>query len=297
MPASTRSRMSLAALLLLAAVCPGADADAWRQRGFTVTEKGGVITGLAGPTKGFTADDFRAIAAITTLTSLNLDGGGGALNDDAMRLLGGLADLRELTCNSCDLSDDGFRLVAGFRKLRSLTLFHPSRGRADFTGAGFAPFAELPEFERMTLAGANVGDPALAAIARLPHLRELRLWHNTETADGLRLIAGNATLRKLTVGQRLAGRERKPPSLDDASLAAIAQMPGLEELSLQEARLSGDALLKLKDTPRLKKLTVSQVDTPAADIERVRAALTNVTLDWKPLTDEQAKMLVDKLKL
>jgi hypothetical protein len=300
MPASRLSRLlAISALLglLLGARCPAGDADAWRARGFTVTEKGGAITGLSGPTKGFGADDFRALAAVATLTSLSLDGAGGALTDDAMRQLAGLGGLRELSFNSCSLSDDGLRLLAGLHGLRSLSLFHPSRGRADFTGAGLAALAELPEFERLTLAGSTAGDAALAAIATLPHLRELRLWHNTETAAGLAKLAGLASLRKLTLGQRLAGKERPPASLGDAALTALARLPALEELSLSDARLGLDALLTLKDLSKLKKLTVAQVDTPAADVERLRAALPGVAIDWKPLTPEQAQALVDKLKL
>ncbi len=131
----------------------------------------------------------------------------------------------------------------------------------------------------------------------MPRLTGLRLWHNVETAEGLKALSAMSSLRKLTVGQRLAGRPPKPPSLSDASLPALAQIQGLEELSLQEARLSSEALMRLKDLPKLKKLTVSQVDTPAADIEKLRAAQPNVTVDWKQLTDEQAKALSDKLKL
>lgn len=184
-----------------------------------------------------------------------------------------------------------------FVRPRSLSLFHPSRSNAAFTGAGLAHLAGLPQFESLTLAGANTGDAALTAIAKLPRLTGLRMWHNLETADGLKALSAMTSLRKLTVGQRLAGRPPKPPSLSDASLPALAQIAGLEELSLQEARLGGEALMKLKDLPNLKKLTVSQVDTPVTDIEKLRAALPNITIDWKPLTEEQAKMLTDKLKL
>jgi len=282
-------------LLALTTCCLGADAAALTAKGFKVTEKGGVITGLTGPTKGFTADDFKTIATVTTLTQLSLDGG--EVNDDNLRLLAGLSGLQTMSFNGTSFSDDGCKTFASFTKLRSLALFHPSRSNAAFTGAGLVHLAELPEFENLTLAGANVGDAALAAIAKLPRLTGLRLWHNIETAEGLKALSAMTSLRKLTVGQRLCGRSPKPASLSNASLPALAQIQGLEELTLQEARLSGDALLVLKGLTKLKKLTVSQIDTPAADIEQLKAALPNVTIDWKPLTEEQAKMLTDKLKL
>ncbi|MBA3697675.1 MAG: hypothetical protein H0W78_02240 [Planctomycetes bacterium] len=282
-------------LFVLATCCLGADAAALSAKGFKVTEKNGVITGLNGSTKGFTADDFKAIAAVTTLTQLSLDGG--EVNDENLTRLAGLSALQTMSFNATSFSDDGCKVFAGFPKLKSLALFHPSRSNPAFTGAGLAHLAALPEFESLTLAGANVGDPALTAIATLPRLKSLRLWHNIETADGLKALSSMTSLRKLTLGQRLAGRPAKPASLSDASLPSIAKITGLEELTLQEARLSGDALMKLRDLPNLKKLTVSQVDTPAADVEKLKAALPKVTIDWKPLTEEQAKTLTEKLKL
>jgi hypothetical protein len=285
-------------LLLLLAIttcCLGADAAALTAKGFKVTEKAGVITGLSVPAKGLTVEDFKAIGAITTLTQLGLDGD--EVNDDNIKLLAGLTGLQSMSCNGCSFGDDGFRTLAGFTKLKNLALFHHARSNPAFTGAGLAHLASLAEFESLTLAGANVGDAALQAIAKLPHLSGLRLWHNVETADGLKALSGMTSLKKLTVGQRLAGRPAKPASLSDVSLPTLAQIQGLEELSLQEARLSGDALLMLKGLTKLKKLTVSQVDTPAADVEKLKAALPNVAIDWKPLTEEQAKTLTEKMKL
>lgn len=298
MPVSAAIRsLALLLALTLTAALSGSEADTWRQRGFTVTEKAGAIISLSGATKGFATADFQALGAMVTLTSLSLDGNGGALTDDALRQLAGLAALQNLSFNGSSFSDDGFRVLAGFHELRGLALFHPSRGRADFTGGGLAQLATLPAFERLTLAGSTAGDAALTAIATLPHLRELRLWHNTETAAGLRMLAALATLRKLTLGQRLPGREATPPSLCDAVLPSLAQLTGLEELTVNDARLGGEALLTLQSLTALKKLTAAQVDTPAADVARLRAALPEAVIDWKPLSDEQAAALREKLKL
>lgn len=282
-------------LLALATSCLGADAAALTAKGFKVTEKGGVVTALNGSAKGLTVEDFKAIGAITTLTQLNLDGG--EVDDANLKLLAGLTALQSLSFNATSFTDDGCKVFASFPKLKSLALFHPSRSNSAFTGAGLAHLAELPEFESLTLAGANTGDAAMLAIAKLSRLKSLRLWHNLETAEGLKALSGMTALKKLHLGQRLPGRPAKPASLTDATIADLVRMSGLEELSLMEARLSGDALLALKGLPTLKKLTIAQVDIPAADIDKLKAALPTVTLDWKPLTEEQGKMLTDKLKL
>lgn len=282
-------------LLALATCCLGADTAALTAKGFKLTEKNGVVTGLNGSVKGLTADDFKAIGAITTLTQLNLDGG--EVDDANLKLLAGLTSLQSMSFNATNFTDDGCKVFAGFPKLKNLALFHPSRSNAAFTGAGLAHLASLPEFESLTLAGANTGDAAMHAIAKLTRLKSLRLWHNLETADGMTALSGMTALKKLHLGQRLPGRPAKPASLTNATLADLAKMTGLEDLSLMEARLSGDALLAVKELPNLKKLTIAQVDIPAADVEKLKAALPKVAIDWKPLTEEQGKMLTDKLKL
>ncbi len=142
-----------------------------------------------------------------------------------------------------------------------------------------------------------MGDAALEAIAALPRLRELRLWHNLETVDGLRRLASLTQLRTLTLGQRLPGRDATPPSLCDAALAAIAGIASLEELSLQQAHLTFAALAGLKQLPKLKKLTAAQVDLPAADVDRLRSALPGVTIAWTVMSEQEAAAQREKMKL
>ena len=65
---------------------------------------------------------------------------------------------------------------------------------------------------------------------------------------------------------------------------------------LDEARLSLAALQRLKELPRLKKLELRRIDISAADIEMLRAALPSVSIDWKPLTDDERAKLEAFLK-
>lgn len=291
----------LVLLLVLATCCLGtaaaADTAALKAKGLTLAEKNGVVTTISGEAKSLTIDDWRTIARLTSLTTLRVNRAS-SLTDKTLALLAPLVNLQEMSLEGSDFSDEGCKHFAPFTKLKSLALFHPSRNRAEFTGAGLAHLAVLPAFERLTVAGANVGDAAFIAVAKLPHLVEFRQWHNLETAAALSHLKGMPKLRRLMIGQRLTSKTRgKEPSFTDATIDLIVQLTGLEELTLTEARLSGDALIKLKALPKLKKLSVSQVDTPAADIEKVKAALNGVTISWKPLTEEQGKMLADKLKL
>jgi hypothetical protein len=292
--------VALAFLLLGVGMAPSTCADAaadLRARGLTVTEKDGAITALAGPFQGLGEEGVAAIAGQTALTTLNLSGAAGMITDAFIARIAALGSIRDLVFNGADVSDAGMRQLAGLPHLRSLTLFHPSRGRGDFTGAGIAALATLPDFERLTVAGGTVGDAAIIAIAALPHLRDLRLWHNQETVDGLARLTSLTQLRTLTLGQRLAGRDATPPSLCDAALAAIAGISSLEELSLQQAHLTIEALSGLKKLAQLKRLTASQIDLPAADVERLRAALPGVTIAWTVMSEQEAATQREKLKL
>jgi hypothetical protein len=273
------------------------DAAGLRARGLTVTEHEGAITALAGPFQGLGEEGITAITGLTALTTLNLNGAAGMITDAFIARIATVGSIRDLVFNGADFSDAGMRQLAGLPHLRSLTLFHPSRGRGDFTGAGIAALGTLPDFERLTVAGGTVGDAAMTAIAALPRLRELRLWHNQETVEGLRCLASLTQLRTLTLGQRLPGRDATPPSLCDAALATIAGLTSLEELSLQQAHLTVAALAGLKQLPKLKKLTASQIDLPAGDVDRLRAALPGVTIAWTAMSEQEAATQREKMKL
>ncbi len=297
-------RIPPSALLLLAlwsvVSVPGGAADdvvALRAKGLTVTEKAGAIIAVAGPFQGLGEDGLTTIAGLSALTSLNLNGSTGMITDAVITRIVAVGNLRELVFNGADFSDAALRTMAGLPHLHTLTLFHPCRGRNDFTGAGIAALAALPEFENLTVAGGTVGDAALKAIATLPHLHALRLWHNQETAEGVRCLASLTELRSLTLGQRLPGRDALPPSLCDASLSAIAGIATLEELSLQQAHLTYEALAGLKQLPKLKKLTAIQIELPAEDVERLRAALPGVTIAWTAMSEPDAAAQRAKMKL
>jgi hypothetical protein len=267
-------------------------AESWRAKGFQVSEKNGAITTLRGSCANFTEADFRALASISTLTTLQL--GGDTLTDDNLVILGNLVLIEQLAFDASSFSDEGYRHFKAFVNLKRLALYHPSRKRKEYTGSGLAHLKELPKFEALTFAGAIAGDEALKAISQITQLKQFQAWHNTETAEGLKHLIALPNLHLLKLGQRLGKTE---PSLCDKSLASLAQIQSLEKLILMEARLSYDALVGLSALPKLKNLEVSIVDTPAADVERLKKQLSQVNITWKPLTEDDQTMLTKKLHL
>lgn len=267
--------------------------------GAEVREAGGNIVELRADSRNFTPADYQLIGSVTTLKSLTLGGQPGTLTDDNLARLSGLTNLESLSLEGSVLSDAGYRHFTAFSKLQRLALFHPSRDRTDFTGSGLAHLRHVPSLTRLTFAGATAGDEYLLAVSQISQLREFAEWHNKETAEGIRHLLQLRGLTSLKLGQRLPNYGKPtPPSLDDSTLALIAQMPSLERLELQEARLSLAGLSQLQGLLHLKELHVKWVQTPPEDITRLGEILTGVKIHWEPISAEEVQsLLVKKLRL
>lgn len=262
--------------------------------GGKVRSEGGVPVELSCDTDAFTAAEYRLIGQCLTLKKLNLNGK--TLTDETLPLLAGLTALEELTTNGSQLSDDGYRHFAAFPRLRVLHLWHPSFGKAGFTGSGLIHLKGLARLERLTFAGATAGDEALAAIGQLDQLRFFQTWHTAQTQ------AGNAHLVKLTRMTRLKIGQRLPrwgtdsaPSFDGSTIPVLARIASLEELELFEARLKFADLEPLGGLPNLKRLSIHTCDIAEADIARLRSALGDrVTVEFKPISPEDAVATLGK---
>lgn len=116
-------------------------------------------------------------------------------------------------------------------------------GLADTNASDDARVAALapvgPHVLWLTLAGASLGQPGFAAIARLPNVTRLDL---SRTAA------------------------------DDAAIAALGAMPRLETLNLYGTRVSDAGLARLAALPRLRRVYVWQTAVTPAGVERLQAA-------------------------
>src|SRR6185369_14534114 len=107
-----------------------------------------------------------------------------------------------------------------------LKFFHPCKA---FSGAGLAQLTELPNFERLTVAGSLAfNDEGMAAVAKLTRLQEFRTWHAGPTTEGVKRLKELTNLKSLHLGQRLT---YKPPACpSDETLAVLAELKSLETL-------------------------------------------------------------------
>jgi len=264
--------------------------------GAKVTVTKGVVTQASVNTDALTPEQFRTLGAAKSLKRLGTSGKG--VTDATLPLLAGLTELEELSTDQTRLTDDGYKHFAQFRSLRQLSLFHPSWDMKGFTGRGLAHLKALPKLERLTFAGSTAGDEALAALAEVTQLKGFSTWHTTQTQ------AGNAHLLKLSltslkIGQRLPRYgKNEPPSFDESTVPTLAKMPSLERLELFEAVLTARGLAPLRGLPNLKVLAINTTEISAADVAAVKAALPNVQVEFRPLTEEERDgTLRKKLKL
>ena len=271
--------MILALLLLLQ------DAQAFRDKGAKVVEAGGAVVSIdAGDVSSWTEADFKALAALPSLRTLSFSKG---LTDASLEWLSGAPALETLQTNLSGMTDDGTKALAKIRTLKALKLFHPAKA---FTGTGLAHLADLPELRSLTVAGSYAfGDAGMEAVAKLVRLQEFRTWHAGQTIEGVRHLRGLTSLRSLTLGQVLA--YKPPTTLSDETLAVLADMPSLEILQLEEARLTPEALRRLKALPKLKTLTLRGIEIPEADLEGLRRELSHAKIDWTPPTPAYQKRI------
>ena len=285
----------LCVFLISALQSSAADVASLQKLGAKLTETAGVVTQVQVKCDAFTEADFRTLGSFTTIKDLTISGK--TITDDTLALLTGLSELERLSSDGIQLTDEGYKHFVAFQKLKSLSFFHPAFRSEKFTGSGLSYLKALPKLEKLTFAGSTAGDTAMEAIGQLTQLKEFRTWHTAQSQ------AGNAHLLKLPltalrIGQRLPNGKDSPVSFDESTMATLAQIKTLESLELTEARLSAKIIPQLKVLPKLTKLRIETVDISAADVEAIKAALPNCTVDFKPISDaDKEATLVKKLRL
>ena len=138
----------------------------------------------------------------------------------------------------------------------------------------------------------------MAAVAKLTHLEDLRIGHTYQTEVGNVHFKSLRNLKILWLGQSLQPNPNSsnPLSLTEATLDVLVELKSLEVLQLSQARVTAEALGRLRALPNLKRLGLNNIDLSADDVAKLRAALPNVTVDWKPLSDEDRATLGKFLK-
>ncbi|HKV75235.1 MAG TPA: hypothetical protein VJN95_11995 [Gemmatimonadales bacterium] len=212
-------------------------------------------------------DDLTA-SAVQPLTRLaHLNWLACDANDESLAAIGTLPNLKMLMCQDTPAGDSGWTGLARSRTLE----FIWARRTTGLASAGFTALSQMPSLKGFTASVALVDDAALARLPHFPALRQLmpvdisdgrfhfaascrnldQLWlmYCHDVGDtGMESLAGHPALKKFYAGSN---------PITDRSLAVLAGIPTLEEITFWDCRLLTDAgIRELACLPRLKRLQV-----------------------------------------
>jgi hypothetical protein len=279
-----------AALALSGSAHPDDDTDALKRlegKGAKVTRAKGAVGVSVGECANWTDDDYKVLGRVPNVTTLSF---GLGFAESKLPLLRGLSDLEGFSSNGMQFTDEGVKVFTQFPRLKRLTFFHPPR---TFTGVGLSHLSGLKHLEDLSIGGSPlVGDEALAAIGAIKTLKRLRVWHDGNTNAGVKRLTELPALESLMLGQRLTNA---PPSCpNDETIPLLLEMETLKSLVLAETRYGYPSLVRLKQLPELRQLTLSGVDMSEADFERLKKDMPDVRISLsKPTAAEMQR--IDKL--
>ena len=167
-----------------------------------------------------------------------------AVTDAGLEGLAKSETLESLLMQDFVITNDSGPHLAKLSKLSSLEVFRCQGFGTD----GVLALAGLP-LTRLTLRDLpDVGDPALAVLAKLPQLKRLYLHELASLGDeGLRQLAAAKNLEVLDIWSL--------PKMTDASIDVIAALPNLKELSIRETGVTEASVEKIAAMPKLQSLT------------------------------------------
>ena len=189
--------------------------------------------------------ELRTLEVVGKLPNLNaLKHRSTAVTDAGLEGLAESKTLESLLMQDFVITNESGPHLAKLSKLSSLEVFRCQGIGTD----GILALAGLP-LTRLTLRDLpDVGDPALAVVAKLPRLKRLYLHELASLGDeGLRQLAAAKDLEVLDIWSL--------PKMTDASVAVIAALPSLKELSIRETGVTEASVANIAAMPKLQSLT------------------------------------------
>ncbi len=189
-------------------------------------------------------------------------------DDEDMRTIARLPQLRELYLIGTQLTDEGTKQLTGLSKLETLDIYNTS-----IDDAGIANLANLTALIRLAVGRTKISDAALTSLASLPNLQELRLEGTEITDAAMPAIAKISGLRSLSLDNT---------KITGAGVEKLRGLTALERLGIVGTAADDRAVPTLSGMTSLKLLYVSRSRLSPEGMAAIRKALPKVSVDWPP---------------
>jgi hypothetical protein len=209
---------------------------------------------------------------LPTVRELDLEGS--TLDDDGMRYLSNLKDLRCLRIGFTNITSIGLRFLEGSTHIEVLSLSQVNSisdaglkhlgGMADLrdldlastaiTDAGLQHLSSVTQLERLVLADTQIDGSGLQVLANMPRLKLLNLSGTKTIGDNLRHLEKCASLKKLYLDNT---------AIDDEGMEHLKGLVGIEDLSIGAPGVTDAGLMHVKCMTRLKRLGLGSSVTDA----------------------------------
>ena len=210
-------------------------------------------------------DDLKCIDGLASLRYLGCQGA--LCDDNAMRHIASLPNLRMLMGQGTVATDEGFR---AFSQSQTIEYFW-GRECPNLRGPGFVALSRMPALKGLAVSCKFVDDAALASLGDFPALQELMpmdvsddgfrhigrsqqlesliLMYCRDTTDvATSYLVGMPNLKKYHAGYTL---------ITDRSLEMLSRIKSLAELSFEGCKFISDAGIPFLTTlPQLRKLSI-----------------------------------------
>ena len=253
-------------------------------------DKKGKVTEAAFPPR-ISYSYMRYLTSFPNLKSVDLSGLS-YFNDRGLQYIASMKTIESLNLKQCrNLTDTGLGYMTGFTNLTHLDLSYCSNIR----DAGFAKLAPLTKLKSLNLSYCrNLTDKSIDQIIKFKDLESLDLGYcRNISSKGWKKLATLKKLRNLTIDYTY---------IDDAGLAAIAEISTLKNLSMRScSRVSHNGLASLaKGKAKIESLNLAYVQAVREKLSEVLPTiktLKSINLMYLQQTPAQLAALAKLSKL
>lgn len=194
--------------------------------------------------------------------------------------LGADGHVTTINANQADIKNEEYKLIAAFGKLTNLALWHNGKydlrggGYPEYDGSGTIYLKDLPKLKNISLAGGSLDDEGLKALAQLPHLEGLGIWHIHASNKGFAYLADAPKLKGLRMGPNFLAKQNPELLID------LAKNKKITYLKFGETWFTYEQLKNYLSTSSVTKLELGNAIIKQEDFDKIKSEFPKVKIAW-----------------